>query len=149
VADQELTQSEADFLIQLEKERVSEDPWEFPILGGSISIPLASLDRKEHFQLDLSRASIKLSKMTFQNRARQSVPLVRLDIDGPPHRNPDGQEMPCPHLHVYREGYADKWALPVPSSFSNLSEVRVTLSEFQAYCKITTPPVINLGLPFS
>ncbi|HEY7442131.1 MAG TPA: hypothetical protein VH701_06920 [Vicinamibacterales bacterium] len=26
---------------------------------------------------------------------------------GAPHRNPDDEEIPCPHLHLYREGYGD------------------------------------------
>jgi hypothetical protein len=64
--------------------------------------------------LDLARGQIKLTKATYQNRARQAIVLMRLDLDGPPHRNPDDQEIPCPHLHFYREGYGDKWAIPPP-----------------------------------
>ncbi|MFW9280162.1 DUF6978 family protein [Glaesserella parasuis] len=26
--------------------------------------------------------------------------MVRLDIEGPPHRNPDGEEIICPHIHL-------------------------------------------------
>jgi hypothetical protein len=37
---------------------------------------------------------------------------MRLDLDGPPHRNPDDQEIPCPHLHIYRAGYGDSGPSP-------------------------------------
>jgi hypothetical protein len=67
------------------------------------------------FLLDVTLYQIKLTKATFQNRARAVIILYRLDIDGAPHRNPDDQEVPCPHLHVYREGFGDKWATPAPT----------------------------------
>jgi hypothetical protein len=28
---------------------------------------------------------------------------MRLDLDAAPHRNPDDQEIACPHLYVYRD----------------------------------------------
>ena len=63
---------------------------------------------------DVTRAQIKLTKATYQNRARQAIILMRLDLDGPPHRNPDETEIPRPHLHIYREGFGDKWAIAEP-----------------------------------
>ena len=39
--------------------------------------------------------------------------LARLDFASP-HRNPDGTAVGVPHLHVYREGYGDKFAYEVP-----------------------------------
>jgi hypothetical protein len=61
-----------------------------------------------------TRYRIKLTKATFQNRARVAIVLYRLDIAGAPHRNLDGEKIPCPHLHFYREGYGAKWAIPAP-----------------------------------
>ena len=29
-----------------------------------------------------------------------------------PHPNPHGTEIPCPHIHIYREDYDDKCAYP-------------------------------------
>lgn len=68
--------------------------------------------------------------------------LARLDIGGPPHRNPDGEEIACPHLHVYREGYGDKWAFPLPDSFSNHEDAWKTLFEFMDFCNVSTRPTI-------
>jgi hypothetical protein len=82
-----------------------------------------------------------------QNRARQVVVLVRLDLAGPTHRNPDGEEVPCPHLHLYREGYGDKWAKPLPADiFSAPTDLWATLQAFQVFCNITQPPHIERGL---
>jgi hypothetical protein len=108
MADINLTQDEADKLIAMEKRAVDEKEWLFPARGERVAIPLTSLDKRESFMLDVTRAQIKLTKATYQNRARAAIILMRLDLDGPPHQNPDGEEIPCPHLHIYREGYGDK-----------------------------------------
>ena len=99
-----LTQAEADALIATEKLRAEERVWSFPAPGSKIIVPLISSDKRENFLLDVYRGSINLAKATYQNRARQAIVLPRLDLDGSPHENPDGEVVPCPHLHVYREG---------------------------------------------
>jgi len=147
MAEINLTQVEAEALITLEKQRVDDKSWDYPDMGGSISIPLVSRDLREEFILDVSRGHIDLSKGTFQNRARKVVVLVRLDFGGAPHRNPDGEEIGSPHLHLYREGFADKWAYPVPMDrFPNLSNSWLTLDDFMRYCNVVEPPAIQKGL---
>jgi hypothetical protein len=147
MADLNLTQTEADALISMEKHRVNEDQSDFPMGGQSVVLLLQSPDKREHFLLDLSRGRIDLLKVKMQNRARQVVVLVRLDLGGAPHRNPDDEEIPAPHLHVYREGYGDKWAVPVPAGrFTATTDFWTTLEEFMRFCNITEPPRIERGL---
>lgn len=147
MADLELTQTEADALIAMPKVKVSDDPCDYPGGGGSLILPLTSQDKREQFLLDISRARIDLQKGKYQNRARQVVVLVRLDFGGSPHRNPDDREIPCPHLHVYREGSGDKWAIPVPAgNFPNLGDLWQTLQDFMRFCNIVDPPAIHRGL---
>lgn len=82
-----------------------------------------------------------------QNRGRQVVVLVRLDLGGAPHRNPDDTEVPAPHLHIYREGYGDKWAIAVPAEhFRDTGDRWATLEDFLRYCNVTQPPRIDRGL---
>jgi len=147
MADINLTQDEANKLMAMEKRAVDEKDWQFPVPGDRIAIPLTSLDKRESFLLDLTRARIKLTKATYQNRARTAIILMRLDLDGPPHRNPDGVEIPCPHLHVYREGYGDKWAIPAPpATYSNTIDLFATFETFMQQCNVTHPPKIQKGL---
>ena len=117
-----LTQAEAATLLTLYKHYREDKLLIFPSFGGSLEIPLFSDDNREEFILTVSRSYIKLESNTFQTRTRKAIILARLDIDGPPHRNPDGEEIPCPHLHLYREGYNDKWAQPLPKNFTNPNE---------------------------
>ena len=131
----------------MEKHRVDDKQIDFPIQGERIAIPLISPDKRENFMLDVTRNGIKLTKATYQNRARQSVILMRLDLDGPPHRNPDGEEILCPHLHIYREGYGDKWAYPAsPTQYPNTQDLFATFEAFMRNCNVTQPPSFVLGL---
>ncbi len=147
MTDIDIAQAEADALIAMEKHRVDDTQWEFPGPGTRLAIPLNSADKRESFILDVTRARLKLTKATYQNRARQAIILLRLDLDGPPHRNPDDQEVPCPHLHIYREGFGDKWAVPAPpTEYPDTTNLFSTFEAFMKRCNITIPPDIQLGL---
>ena len=143
----ELTQEQADYLLDLPKRRAEDGFVVWPSGGGKESVLLISTDGREEFMLDVETSAMKLTKLKLQNRARINVILVRLDVDGPGHRNPDHTEMPCPHIHLYREGYADKWAYPVPSEhFTDLSDMKKTVDDFMRFCRIIEPPQFIPGL---
>src|SRR5258708_39028562 len=147
MADIDIPQAEADALIAMEKQCVENTIWLFPEPGGKLAIPLVSPDKRENFTLDVTRARIKLTKATYQNRARQAIILVRLDLDGPPHRKPDGEEIPCPHLHTYREGFGDKWAIVAPvDRYTNTFDLFQTCEAFLQHCNITGPSKMQRGL---
>ncbi len=147
MAEINLTQAEADALLAVPKIKVNDDQWEYPGLGGKLAVPLTSTDKREKFFLDLSRGRIDLLKGTYQNRGRHVVVLARLDFGGPPHRNPDGEEIASPHLHTYREGFGDKWAYPLPiEAFPSITDLWQSFFDFMRYCNITAPPNIQRGL---
>jgi hypothetical protein len=142
-----LTQAEANSLLALEKHAVTSETYPFPEEGGSLVVPLVSADKREEFFLDISRGNINLNRGKYQNRARENVVLARLDFGGRPHRNPDDEEIACPHLHLYREGFGDKWAIKAPlDKFPNVANLRQTLNEFMQFCNITKKPDIEKGL---
>jgi hypothetical protein len=139
-----LTQEEADALMAMPKRLVRPLPIAFPPAGDSSQIELKSLDGREDFLVDVNRrGKIKVAKCTYQERYAVIEILVRLDLGGPAHENPDGSVIVCPHLHVFREGYADKWAQPLPSAFTKPSDLIRTLQEFLRYCSVTEVPDIQ------
>ena len=141
---QNLTQIEADKLIQLEKVRIDDTEWKFAQYGKKISIPLVSIDKNENFSLDLYRGKINFRKCSYQNRGRSAIVLVRIDFNGAPHRNPDGEEIGPNHLHIYREEYGDKWAIPIPEDkFSDMEDFWQVLRDFMRFCNIIKPPIIK------
>lgn len=142
-----LTQAEADGLFAMEKHRVDEQRWRLPDTGGGIVVPLVSIDGAEAFHLDIARGRINLNKGKIQNRTRTTMVLARIDFGGPAHRNPDEQEIPSPHVHLYREGYGDRWAYPIASeNFTQPTDHWQTLVDFMRFCNITRPPEFERGL---
>ncbi len=80
-----------------------------------------------------------------QTRARKEIRLARLDIGGRPHHNDDGTVLLPPHLHLYKEGFHDRWAIAPPSDkFTNLEDIQTTLGDFMRFCNIVSPPKILL-----
>lgn len=143
-----LTQMEADNLLAMRKQLVQPGPILFPIPGELLKLDARSVDGREAFIIDVNRKGrIRATKCTYQERYSITEILLRLDIDGPPHDNPDGTTLPCPHLHVYREGWADKWATPLPASrFADLTDLAQTLHDFLAFCNILDIPRIQRGV---
>ncbi len=147
MAQVSLTQAEADALVRIEKHRVDQQVRPFPERGQSMTVPLQSVDKRESFLVDINRGRIELRKVTYQCRARQIFILVRIDLAGRPHRNPDDEEIPCPHMHVYREDFGDRWATRLPDEyFSDVNDMWGILNGFYQYCNVTLPPKIERGL---
>ena len=152
-----LTQSAAKDLIKTPKMKKSDDSYGFPRPGEKLTIPIISRDEQEDFLIDVSRGRIRLTKCTYQERYQQTIILLRLDLDGAPHHNPDtvdvplpclapynGQIIECPHLHIYMEGFMDKWAIPAPDDeFPDTTNLYTTLQDFFRYCNIVEPPKIH------
>ncbi|WP_420239138.1 DUF6978 family protein [Telmatobacter bradus] len=141
----DLTQAEANQLLAMEKQRMNDDPHRFSAFR--LEIPLKSTDQRERFLLDIGRGRIDLVKVKYQMRAREVVTLARLDFGGAPHRNPDGQEIPSPHIHEYREGYGTKWAKPLPAHlFPNQNDPQELFEDFLRYCHVVLPPLFEQEL---
>jgi hypothetical protein len=158
-----LTQSESDDLVNLPKMKKSDDSYGFPRPGESLTIPIISHNGQENFLIDISRGRIRLTKCSYQERYQTIIILVRLDLDGPPHTNPDvvnvplsylthynGQTINCPHLHLYVEGFVDKWAIPAPNDeFSDITNRYDTLQDFFRYCNVVEPPKLHWEVPLN
>ncbi|MGH9333639.1 MAG: DUF6978 family protein [Vicinamibacteria bacterium] len=135
-----LTQAEADSLIVMRKRFVAPRTISIPP-GADETHDLVGDDPHEHFMLDLWRGTLRLTKYKMQTRARKVFVLVRLDIDGAPHTNPDGQKLGGTHIHVYREGYEARWAYPIAASnFQNTADARTVFVDFCRFCHIEDPP---------
>lgn len=141
-----LTQAEADSLIQMGKRFLN--PTTIALRPGADEThELIGDDDRERFLLDSWRGTIRVSKLKLQNRARKAIVLVRLDIDGAPHTNPDGQRLGGTHLHLYREGFEDRWASPLdPTQFKNPTDLRQAFDDFCQLCGIRDVPPFQGGL---
>lgn len=139
----ELTQDEANILLSIAKKRIDNTMYTFPSQGEHLQIPLRSIDLNHEFQLNIRSSRMELRKGTCLLRVATVHTLVRIDLAGGIHRNPDGEEIGCPHIHLYREGYDDKWAYPLPKDFSSPEDLWQTVEDFFGYCNIVDKPFIQ------
>ena len=126
-----ISQAEADKLTRIEK-HPKENHWNnFPMRGESKVWELETVDKKEQFLLDLYRGNRNPRKVRIQLRARKTMILLRLDTAGPPHQNPNGKEVPTPHIHIYCKCHGDSWAKPLnPQQFRNITDFWKTFEDF-------------------
>lgn len=127
-----LTQIEADKLISMKK--IFENKNQI-ILNESFDkcFHLISENKQEHFLLDVKQGRIDLKKIRYQNRFGEVIPLIRFESKGI-HENPDGTIIKGPHIHIYREGYGDKFA--IQSDFNNSDDVLKSITQFCKFCNI-------------
>jgi len=158
-----MSQDLADYLIQADK-RITDEIIRFPDPNTVLHLSLSLIsDPRYHLTCDLDRKGrINTYRCTFQTRYQEIFHLVRLDLNGRPHDNPDttpnnpifipyiGKHLPCPHLHLYQHGFDDKWALPIPEdNFSNPEDLIQTFKDFCRYCTITEVPHLSYQVQFS
>lgn len=151
-----MSQDLADYLIYANK-RITDKTINFPIQNSVLHLSVTLVDDTKYLLLfDIDRKGrIHTYRCTFQTRYQEMFHLVRLDLNGRPHDNPDttpnnqvfipyiGKHLPCPHLHLYQHGFDDKWALPMPEDiFTNPSDLIQTFKDFSRYCTITEVPHI-------
>ena len=95
-----LTNEEFNKLLQLEKIFTTQKII-LPTIGTVDSFELTDVNNRIPFLLDIDRrGKIELSKYKIQNRYAVTEVLVRIDIDSPPHINPDGTKLSRNHIHI-------------------------------------------------
>jgi len=143
-----LSDEEAKCLMQMEK-KIIEQPggYFFPSHEQILTLKSLSIGRNVEFLFDIGRKYQQLSRCTYQERYEKIIVLVRVDIKGPSHTNPDDSMVSAPHIHIFKEGFSDKWAYPLSNDhFRNPSDLYKTMYDFFTYCRVVDPPIIQKGL---
>lgn len=135
-----MTKAEADGLVEVLKNITSSKTFYIPPTGSSDIIELASIfNKQDWFLVDVNKGfKINTKRYTLQLRHRKSTILLRMEYGGPSHRNPDGEVVPCPHMHIWSDEpgagpQGTGFAYPIPVVFSEPSVLHKTLREFLNY----------------
>ncbi|MDF2884419.1 MAG: hypothetical protein K0R54_4986 [Clostridiaceae bacterium] len=115
-----------------------------PKAGEKVVRSLIDINKKESFILNMDRGRINLEKIKYQTRYKATNDIMlRLDVTRPRHRNPDGKIIEYPHIHIYKEGYGDKWAYPLnPKVFKDPNDLAQLLKDFLTYFNVKEIPDI-------
>lgn len=144
-----ITQEEFELLHQIEKYLdIGEVGIEWPKKGKNLAVPCYSKDNRESFEITINRGKIEVRKINYQQLYSQDKSILfRIDNIGPRHQNPDGNYIDCPHIHIYKEGYGDKWAYSLNEIIGIVTENPIELFEaFLKYINVTDTPHIEYQL---
>lgn len=135
-----MTQAEAQRLIQLLKKLLQQGTIFLPKMGTSSQFELHSVfSDRDRFTIIFNRKTrIRADKYTLMLRYGKDKGLLRIDVGGPAHNNPDGTVVPCPHIHVQQRdtGLWDAWAIEIPVVFNNVADRIETFQTFLQYCNV-------------
>ncbi|MEO6330017.1 MAG: hypothetical protein ABIO55_13860 [Ginsengibacter sp.] len=70
-----ISQTDADFFFEMEKFPEEDKEYDFPVSGGKLVIDFTNVDKREKFLFDIYRGSVKITKVTYQNRVRKAYIL--------------------------------------------------------------------------
>lgn len=120
-----ISQIEADEMLQTIKSATRKDTFFWRYNERFDEIVIADNDEKLIFVLSLKKNEFEI-RLNFRSKNKQIV-LARVDSQKQ-HFNPDGTKITGPHLHLYKEGYAEKWATPI--NWYNIGSPIDTLTRF-------------------
>ena len=142
-----ITQAEYNFLIKQEK--VFDNQLTSIQLGPAPihwMRQINSLTTKDIFFLDFYRGSFELSKYTINKRYRQTIIMLRYDNAGR-HTNPDGVLFEGRHIHLYREGYNDKFAFSVSEiGITDVNGMEIVFNKIMQFCNVIKFPSIEVPM---
>ena len=141
-----MTDALFDELIKLAKEFKNPNQVKLPMENEKKVFPLLSSDSNHDFFVDYHRSGTIELKSKTQMRDGKSIPLVRLEINAPPHMNPDGTLTSRDHIHIYKEGYDLKWAYELPAIFNQTIVLNNHLELFTTFCKYCNIDINNISL---
>ena len=125
----------------------------FPDMNQKGEYHVDSLTSSHKFIVNISRSSrIRPKKCTYQIRAEDNSVMFRVDIDGPAHPNPDGSNVPCPHIHIYdyKDGsYLENWAFPLGDRLpTNPDDLVQVFLDFLVFNNVQNSPIIISRMEF-
>ena len=116
-------------------------PVSVPLIAPALIAPAIA---GEAFSLDVTQKRIVLKLKCQLRSTTHSAILAWLDFASP-HRNPDGTTVGVPYLHVYREGYGDRFAYEVaPAILRNPDDPLQVLLDFLATYHIERNGIVDL-----
>ncbi|MBC3798462.1 DUF6978 family protein [Acetobacterium tundrae] len=120
-----------------------------PTVGETKILHATSCYSTEKFIVDTDRrGKIELKKIKLQNRHSTKELLLRVEIDCPPHTNPDYSETSRNHIHIYKEGYDLRWAYDLETFhdvyFKNIYTFDTVFIDFCKLCNIQLEETIEM-----
>lgn len=132
-----MNKEKAQELIHVMKELLKTGIFNLPATGTTGKIGLKSLSSpKDRFEVKINRKSTIVPGKYSLLLGYPEENLLRIDVNGPDHTNPDGTKVACPHIHmrIKDTGKWDAYAYDIPAVFGNTEDCASTVKDFLQYC---------------
>ena len=135
-----LDKEQFEYLMSLSKQFKNTTNISLPAMQSNKVYDLISSTSLNEFYLDYDRrGSLELKhKVQLRDKTYTANPLIRLEINTPPHINPDGKILSRNHIHIYHEIYGDSMAYELSDILPKLnrSSPLSIFTDFCVYCNI-------------
>ena len=139
-----LKQEEFEKLLKLPKTFSTVEKLEISNAPSNWTRKVISTESKDEFLIDFYRGSYDLTRFTINKRYKTNIILLRFDSGGM-HKNPDGKIIKGAHIHIYKEGFDDKFAYPITDF--GITENNFTIKEIfiilLKFCNFVEIPNFN------
>ncbi len=144
-----MTCEESQRLIQILKKIIGSNSFAIPTPGSKAELELSSVfSANDRFTVFFNRSGrARPEKYTLLLRYGKDQGLLRIDVNGTKHVNPDGTVVDCTHIHkqTHEEGKWDAWAYELPVVFGNADDRIDTLKQFLEYCNVNNISSIEIS----
>ena len=134
--DKMLSQSEAEGLIAVRKVFIERTPLTVNRPFNEQRQLRSDREPYETFYLNITQTAIEFGRYSTVTRFFQ-IPLIRACVNPDyVHPNPDGTEVKGSHIHIYKEGFLDRFAYPLSERGFTETAMVPFIRAFLTYCNI-------------
>ena len=148
-----ITNTDFEALVKMKKKFSSPNIIRIPARRGEEAkgIRVDSIYAKESFLFDADcGGKIELRyKTQLRHKKGFAIPMVRFEVNAPPHTNPDGRILSRNHVHIYKEGYGDlrslPWAYEYDEIFKGIEIPNDPYDLFDLFCEYCSIDISRIG----
>ena len=139
-----LTEAEVRDLINEIKKLVERETIYLPSRGENLQKnAVSTINKHNQFKIDIFRGRIDGDRYNFHARyANTNTPILRIDLGEVVHKNPDGNKISGPHMHVYKDGLEINHAIPFDVANKDITDICVEF--FYEINIIDNPSIVQL-----
>lgn len=124
-----MTEELAEHLIKMLKKVVDNKDVIIPQLGDKTYVniePSKEVDCSDKFLIQIFKSKRDLEKCSFSAMYLPTKEqLLRIDVGGAPHTNPDGTKISGNHMHIFVDGNEVRYAMEFDTKNKNLVQIAI------------------------
>lgn len=140
-----MTDNDFNTLASMKKQFVYQKNVQVPHDKQFETYKIKSYATKDKFFLYYDRRGTYELKQKGQIQYKKDFSMIRMEVNAPPHINPDGSAVSRNHIHIYKEGYELRWAYELSDILKFSSNDTTPLNLFISFCEYCKIDISNIS----